>query len=127
MKSRGIAAALMTLMALGITAHGRRLAHASSLPSRHFALQTVDGKEVYLQKCKECHGVIGAPTKASLRKYEKIPNFTDPEFFKAKKDADLLDAVEKGKGRDMKGFADKLSKDEIKAVVAYIHTLEKKR
>ena len=88
--------------------------------------QEIDGKEVYLKSCKECHGVIGVPTKAALRKYEKIKNFTEPEFFKTRKESELLESVEKGKGRDMTGFADKLSKDEIKAVVAYIHTLEKK-
>ena len=88
--------------------------------------QEVAGKEVYLKSCKECHGVIGAPTKAALRKYEKIRDFTEPGFFNTRKDAELIEAVEKGKGRDMKGFADKLNKDEIKAVAAYIRTLEKK-
>ena len=88
--------------------------------------QAPDGKEIYLKHCKECHGVIGVPTKASQRKYDKIPSFADPEFFKSKKDAELLKSVTEGKGRDMKGFSEKLSKDEIKAVVEYIHTLEKK-
>jgi mono/diheme cytochrome c family protein len=90
------------------------------------AHQTVDAKELYLKHCKECHGVLGAPTKAAQRKYDKIPNFTDPEFFKSKKDADLVDAVGNGKGRDMKGFAEKLNKEEIKALVEYVRTLEKK-
>jgi len=89
-------------------------------------LQAVDGKAIYLKSCKECHGVLGAPTKASLRKYDKIPDFTDSKFFTARKDAELLNAVEKGKGRDMKGFADKLSAEEMKAVVEYIHTLHHK-
>ena len=62
----------------------------------------------------------------SLRKYNKIPDFTDPAFFRKREHSALLEAVVKGKGRDMKGFADKLSKAEIQAVVVYIHTLEKK-
>ena len=111
---------------VGIFAVERSLAQASPPSPFGAPHQGVDGKEVYAKSCKECHGTLGAPTKASLRKYEKIPNFTDPEFFKGKKDSELLESVEKGKGRDMKGFADKLTKDEIKAVVAYIHTLEKK-
>ena len=90
------------------------------------AKEEPDGKELYLANCKQCHGVLGAPTKASLRKYEKIPDFTDPEFFTKRKDSELLEAIEKGKGRDMKGFADKMSKDEMNAVLAYIHTLAKK-
>lgn len=111
--------------AVGVIALQRNVAHASPTLAVGDAHQDVPGKDVYLKSCKDCHGVLGAPTKASLRKYDKIPNFTDPEFFKSKKDAELLEAVEKGKGRDMKGFADKLSKDEIKAVVGYIHTLQK--
>ena len=89
-------------------------------------VQAVDGKEIYLKTCKECHGVLGAPTKAAQRKYDKIPDLTSPEFFKGKKEEELLESVVKGKGRDMKGFSEKLNKEEIKAVVAYVHTLEKK-
>ena len=111
--------------AASVMALGRDTVHGATTAPRA-AHQAVDGKAVYLKSCKECHGVIGAPTKASLRKYDKIPNFTDPEFFKNKKHSELEEAVEKGKGRDMKGFADKLSKDEIKAVAEYIQTLEKK-
>lgn len=88
--------------------------------------QAPEGKEIYLKNCKQCHGVLGAPTKASLRKYEKIPDFTNAEFFKTRTHEELLESIEKGKGRDMKGFADKLSKDEMKAVMEYIHTLVKK-
>jgi len=117
----GIAAA-----AIGAIALAKQPAHATPPSLAREVVAAVDGKEVYLKTCKECHGVLGAPTKAALRKYDKIPNFTDPAFFKTRKHEDLLKAVVKGKGRDMKGFAEKLSKDEIDAVVAYIHTLEKK-
>lgn len=121
-------ARIMTVYAIASAAAiigvGRTAAHAATRTGRA-ASQAVDGKAVYLKSCKECHGVIGAPTKASLRKYDKIPSFTDTEFFKKRKDSELVEAVEKGKGRDMKGFAEKLSKDEIKAVVDYIHTLAK--
>ena len=100
-------------------------AHAT-VPFTSVREQGVDGKEIYLKSCKECHGVLGAPTKASLRKYEKIQNFTDSSFFMKRKDSELTEAIEKGKGRDMKGFSEKLSKEEIHAVMLYIHTLVKK-
>ena len=87
--------------------------------------QVPDGKAIYLKSCKQCHGVLGAPTKTALRQDDKIPNFTDAAFFKGKKDEDFREAVAKGKGKNMKGFADKLSKEEIGAVVEYIHTLHK--
>ena len=75
--------------------------------------------------CQTCHGVLGEPTKTALRQDDKIPNFTDPAFFKDKRDEDFREAVSKGKGKNMKGFAEKLSKEEIGAVVEYIHTLHK--
>lgn len=124
MKGRSIIT-LAIVSGIGVVASARGAA-AHATPARTpTAHQAVDGKAVYLKSCKECHGVLGTPTKASRRKYEKIADFTDPEFFKKKKDSELIEAVEKGKGRDMKGFAEKLSKDEIKAVVEYIHTLHK--
>lgn len=113
----------MGLTAIGV---GAVIMYHNVAPAKAPTRQEVDGKGVYLKSCKECHGVLGSPPKASLRKYEKIPNFADPEFYKTRTQAELLKAVDKGKGRDMKGFADKLSKEEINAVVAYVRTLEKK-
>ena len=114
-------------MGLTVVAVGAITMYHNVAPAKvSLTQQEADGKAVYLKSCKECHGVIGTPTKASMRKYDKIATFADPAFFKTRTDAKLIEAVEKGKGRDMKGFADKLSKEEIKAVVAYVHTLEKK-
>lgn len=96
-------------------------AHTLPLPER----QIPDGKAIYLKNCKQCHGVLGEPTKTALRQDDKIPNFTDPAFFKDKKDEEFREAVANGKGKNMKGFAEKLSKEEIGAVVEYIHTLHK--
>jgi mono/diheme cytochrome c family protein len=116
----------VTVSAIGAIALAQPAAYATEPPVARRAVQAVDGKEIYLKSCKECHGVLGAPTKAALRKYDKIPNFTDPEFFKTRKDAELRNAIEKGKGRDMKGFAEKLNEEQMKAVLEYIHTLHKK-
>lgn len=87
------------------------------------AAQTADGKAIYLKSCKDCHGVLGRPTKASLRKYDSIPDLSLTTFFAGKSDADLLKVVRDGKGRDMKGFKDKLSSEELEAVTKYIRTL----
>ena len=115
----------ITAVTVWAVALNHNSAHAT-VPFTSVSAQAVDGKEIYLKSCKECHGVIGAPTKASLRKYEKIQNFTDSSFFTKRKDSELTEAIEKGKGRDMKGFSEKLSKEEIHAVMLYIHTLVKK-
>ena len=124
MKRISLALGIVTAVGVGVAA---RAAHAK--PREYYgtlAAQGVDGKAVYLKSCRECHGVVGAPTKASLRKYDKIPDFTNPKFFEAHPHDELYKAIEKGKGRDMKGFAEKLSPDEMKAVLEYIHTLAKK-
>ena len=117
-----LGAAVIAAIVVGqSTAHAKQQRLVSEI-----AAQGIDGKETYLKNCKECHGVLGAPTKASLRKYDKIPDFTDSSFFKTRTHEKLLEVIDKGKGRDMKGFGDKLSKEEMKAVMEYIHTLQKK-
>ena len=124
MKIRNVTLGITAVM-VGAIALNFNNAHATQ-PVVGAVEQAVDGKDIYMKSCKECHGVLGTPTKASLRKYEKIQNFTDSAFFKKRKVSDLVEAVERGKGRDMKGFTEKLSKEEIIAVVAYIQTLVKK-
>lgn len=116
----------ITVSAIGAIALAKQGADARQPPVARRTVQAVDGKAIYLKSCKECHGVLGAPTKAAFRKYDKIANFTDSKFFTTRKDADMLKAIQKGKGRDMKGFADKLSAEEMKAVLEYIHTLHHK-
>lgn len=88
--------------------------------------QATNGRTIYRENCKDCHGSFGAPTKESLRKYEKIADFTKRETLQGKTDKELIEVVTNGKGRDMKGFKDKLSAAEIEAAVQYVKTLAKK-
>lgn len=118
-------------LAAGVMAVALASAAAIATPSataapRSYASvgQEPDGKAVYLKNCKQCHGVLGEPTKTAKAKYDKIPSFQDPEFFKKHTHDEMIDAITKGKG-EMKGFAEKLSKEEIPAVLEYIHTLRK--
>lgn len=87
--------------------------------------QEPDGKAIYLANCKQCHGVLGEPTKASIRKYEKIASFREATFFRSRSNDSLRAVVRNGAGRDMKPFKDKLTATEIDVVVKYIHTLAK--
>ena len=91
------------------------------------AAQGPDGKAIYAKSCKECHGAIGKPPKASLRKYDSIPDLTSADFAAKVDEKELLKAIREGKGRDMKGFKDKLSPEEIEAVTQYIRTLVKEK
>jgi mono/diheme cytochrome c family protein len=94
-------------------------------PSTATGQQEPDGKAIYLANCKQCHGVLGEPTKAAMRKYDKIASFRGEAFFASRSDDSLRAVVRNGAGRDMKPFKEKLSAAEIEAVVKYIHTLAK--
>jgi mono/diheme cytochrome c family protein len=94
-------------------------------PSNATGRQEPDGKAIYLANCKQCHGVLGEPTKAATRKYDKIASFRSEAFFTSRSNDSLSAVVRNGAGRDMKPFKEKLSAAEIEAVVKYIHTLAK--
>jgi len=80
------------------------------------------GPDVYKAKCAMCHGADGAgatPAGKSL----KAPSFKDSSIVN-KSDADLITAVTKGKGK-MPANQGKMTDAQIKAVIAYVRTLQK--
>jgi mono/diheme cytochrome c family protein len=81
------------------------------------------GKDTYTAKCQMCHGADGLGATPAGKAMKAIP-FTDPQII-SKSDADLAAATKNGKGK-MPAYAGKLSDGDIKAVVTYIHTLQKK-
>ena len=96
----------------------------ATVPLRALA-QEPDGKQLYLKNCKQCHGVLGAPTKTAQRKYEDIASFVDPAFFEKRSEDSIVTVLKNGRGRNMKPFTDKLSEPEMHAVARYIRTLAK--
>src|SRR5664279_434233 len=85
-------------------------------------VQAPDGKMVYVEHCKTCHGAIGVPTKSAVSKYDSIPNFKTPGFFDARSQDSIITSLNKGKGKDMKSWKEKLTAPEMQAVAAYIRT-----
>jgi mono/diheme cytochrome c family protein len=81
------------------------------------------GEATYKAKCQMCHGADGLGA-TPAGKAMKAVAFTDPQILN-KSDADLIEATKNGKGK-MPAYAGKLSDGDIKAVIAYIHTLQKK-
>jgi mono/diheme cytochrome c family protein len=84
------------------------------------------GADTYKSKCLMCHGVDGLAA-TNVGKGMKIPSFKDPAVVKST-DAQLIATVKDGKiGKNgkMQPFAGKITDDQIKAVVAYIRTLQK--
>jgi mono/diheme cytochrome c family protein len=78
---------------------------------------------VYKTNCAPCHGASGdANTPAG--KVFKVPSFSSTEVLK-EPDSTMLAIAKDGKGK-MPAWHDKLSEDQLKDVIAFIHTLQKK-
>lgn len=104
----------LVVIGLALAAAGALSAHAG------------DAKETFEKDCAKCHGVDGKGDTKMGKKLE-IKDLTDAKI-QGTKDADLAKAIKEGiKDGDkvrMKAFAD-LSDDEVKALVAYVHSLKK--
>lgn len=96
------------------------LAVAMAVPA---AMAQGPGASTYTSKCAMCHGQDGKAA-TPMAKMMKVPSF-DASGIKKKSDSALESAIENGKGK-MPAYKNKLSKKQIKNVVAYIRTLEKK-
>lgn len=75
--------------------------------------------------CKKCHGATGAGDTA-LGKKLNIKDYTKAESLAEVSDEDLFKMTKDGvEGTKMPGFADKLSDDEIHALVALMRGMSK--
>ena len=80
-------------------------------------------QDIYLDKCSVCHGQDGAGNTAKGRKL-KVKNVRSPEVQKMS-EAEMIDIVSKGKGKDMDGYAKELGDDMVKQLVEYYRSLAK--
>jgi len=92
------------------------------------SLHAADAKANWDANCAQCHGKSGnADTK--MGKTLNAKDLTDPkvqaEFSDAKATESIKNGVKDNGKTTMKAFGDKLSADEIKALVAYVRTLKK--
>jgi mono/diheme cytochrome c family protein len=94
-------------------------------PSPH--PQAPDGKALYEENCRKCHGVRGVPPKAIKEKFPKVQTFTE-EFLGKVSDDSLVKVMAKGVGKaeDMKSFKDKLNPEEMMAVAKYVREIGSK-
>jgi mono/diheme cytochrome c family protein len=81
-------------------------------------------QDVYLDKCAICHGKDGSGHTAKGRKL-KVKDLRSPESQKLS-EAEMIEIVAKGKGKDMDGFEKELGMDMVKSVVAYYRSLATK-
>ena len=76
----------------------------------------IDGKPLYLAKCKTCHGVDGKGKTKFAKKHE-VSDLTKTKLSVAKITKVLKNGVPDTK---MKSFSKKFSNDELKAIAAYV-------
>ena len=79
-------------------------------------------QDLYTAKCAKCHGTDGVAT--TVGKKLNAKDFSDPEVMKAS-DQDMIEVTTKGKAK-MPGYGKSLKEDQIKALVDYIRSLNKK-
>jgi len=100
----------------------RRLASGLLCGSLLFAASALvwaeDGKALYDSKCAMCHGKDGVAK--PMAKGSK--NFNDPAYQKAATIESISKETNDGKGT-MKGFKDKLTPEQVKAISEYVKTL----
>jgi mono/diheme cytochrome c family protein len=81
------------------------------------------GPDIYKSKCQMCHAADGSGN-TPAGKSTKARAFDSPEVLKLSDD-DLLKITKSGQGK-MPAYAGKIPDDQLKAVIAYIHTLQKR-
>ena len=81
------------------------------------------GASTYAAKCQMCHGATGAGDTPAGKAMGALP-FQSPAVVK-ETDAELIAVTKSGKGK-MPAYAGKLPDDQIKDVITYIRTLQKK-
>ena len=84
------------------------------------AAEAPDGKALYESKCAMCHSKDG--TAKPMAKGSS--NLNDAKWQEANPAAGIEKITTEGKGT-MKGYKDKLTPDQIKAIAEYVKTLKK--
>jgi mono/diheme cytochrome c family protein len=79
-----------------------------------------DAAANWSQHCASCHGKDGSGN-TMMGKKLGIKNYTKEQGFS---DAEAANVIKNGKGK-MKGYKDKLSDADVKALVAYVRSLKK--
>jgi mono/diheme cytochrome c family protein len=105
-----------TMIALALT--------SAAVAGRAFA-QAPDGKALYDENCKKCHGAVGKAPKTMQAKFPKIATF-DAAFVAARSDDSVVKVLTKGKNEDMVSFKDKMKPAEMLAVAKYVRELGSK-
>jgi len=101
----------VSLMLLALACSGGSALLAADPPKE-------DGKALYSKKCAMCHGAEGVAKPTA----KGSANLNDPEWQKKTADDVIADVIAHGKNKMPKN--DKLTPEQIAALVAYVRTLK---
>ncbi|MEW6211828.1 MAG: c-type cytochrome [Acidobacteriota bacterium] len=83
-----------------------------------------NGATLFRDKCAICHGKDGRGLQNWRSKGQ--PDLASPKWQKSRTDAQIAEAIKEGKGRFMPAWKNKLSDEEINALVKHTRALVKK-
>jgi len=86
------------------------------------AVAEFDAKEYFAKNCAVCHGAEGKGGDSMMG----IPNFTETAWQQRRTDEKLIEVISKGKGQ-MPAWKDKMTEEQIKAMVALIRKFPDQR
>lgn len=89
-------------------------------------VQNQPANEIFEKHCTLCHGPDGRSQTKKGRQY-KAPDFTGAKWQRSTDDEEIADAITNGVPKTkMKGFSEKLSQDQIRALIPYLRAFGKK-
>ena len=85
-----------------------------------------EATELWTAKCKSCHGPDGR-AQTQMGKKESIVDMSQPAWQQAQTDADIREFIADGSPRNkkMKPYKDKLTPQQIDALVTYVRGFQK--
>jgi mono/diheme cytochrome c family protein len=103
---------------------GATLLAATASYSAHPAGDATAGKDVFMKKCKTCHGEDGKGNQGMAKLLKTTIAALDSDDAQGKSDADIKKVVLEGTGK-MKPVKE-ISDADIDNVIAYVRTFKKK-
>lgn len=101
------------------------LAGASGDASVNYGDAKADAATIFNSKCAFCHNKDGRG-KPNWRA-KGMPDFTDPNWQKSRTDQQITETIKNGKGKYMPPWKEKLSEEQIKALVGYVRAFGGKK
>jgi cytochrome c6 len=101
------------------------VAFKADSPTVDRTISSLDAVALFGEKCAMCHGKNGAGLPNWKAKGQ--PDFTNIDWQKSHTDAQITEVITNGKGKYMYPYKDKLSAEEIAALVGRIRAFGKKK